>query len=476
MDCLGSGMKKQKANVLDRLFRAKHDYLPGTTIFREIDVDSLARDLKLEERGERDGRAEVPSTKSARPTAVENEILGLFRSYWDDASQGARAAHESYATRAASLSSATEIDTLVGEPRTIANKLDQTARSEQDALQAAFETYQEAVSALDRFKAAEQLDRLPRTPKTYGVRVFILLVAAVVELAINMSTFAAGDEFGLAGAALKVIAVPLLNIGGVFGLIFLIGRHVVRPHLIAKLLGMIGIAAAFIWAVGLNLVVAHWRDSLDLALSAEAGRMALERVINSTFELNDINSWVLFAAGCGAALLAAIDAFIWHDPHPGYTSTTTAKSKAEDHYGALREYALGLLDGVSAKAISDLKDALRKAETNVSRRPELANRAEALAEDLKIYEATLSTSAENLITRYREANQRARSTRAPARFEAAVALKLPKITLPAVSAAARPGEVDGLLSRAIHEITAAHEQAASSLPTLSERLARGGQA
>lgn len=463
-------MKKQKANVLDRLFRARHDYLPGTTIFREIDVDSLARDLKLEERGARDGKAEVPSTKSARPTAVENEILGLFRSYWDEASQGARAAYESYSTRAASLSSATEIDTLVGEPRTVANKLEQTARAEQDVLRAAFEAYRDAARALESFKSSEGIDRPPKVPKAFGVRVIILLAAFILEFAVNISTFAAGDEFGLAGAALKVIAVPLLNIGGVFALIFMIGRHVVRPQLSARLWGMIGILGALFWAFWLNLAVAHWRDSLGLALSTDAGKMALDRVLHATFQLNDINSWLLFGAGCAAALLAAIDAVIWHDPHPGYTSVSTAKTKAENHYGALRDYALSELEAISGSAISELKDALRRAETNVSRRPELAKRADALAEDLKIYEATLSAAAENLITRYRESNQRARATKAPTRFEAVVALKLPKVTLPAVSASARPGEVDGLLATAIHEISAAHERAAASLKTLSEQL------
>ncbi|WP_332660847.1 hypothetical protein [Brevundimonas sp.] len=454
--------------MVDRLFRAKHDYLPGTTIFREIDVDTLARELTLEERGERDGKAEVPSSKSARPTAVENEIIGLFRSYWDEAAQGARAAHESYATRAASLSSATEIDTLVGEPATVANKLDQIARSEQDALRSAFDRYHEASAALERFKSAERLERPAVVPKTWGVRIALLLAAFILELAINVSTFASGDEFGLAGALLKVIAVPLLNIGGVFGLVFVLGRHVVRREMSAKVVGVLGLTVAFAWAFIVNLAVAHWRDSLGLALSADAGRMAWERVFNATFELNDINSWVLFFVGCAAALLAAIDAFIWHDPHPGYTSHTMAKHDAEQLYARHREFALAQLDAVAEDAIGNLKDALRRAETNVSRRPELAKRADALAEDLKIYEVTLSTAAENLITRYREANQRARSTRPPARFEAAVALKLPKITLPNVSANARPGEVDGLLSNAIHEITVAHARAADTLATLSE--------
>lgn len=457
---------------LDQLFRARHDYLPGTTIFREIDVATIAREMNLEELGRRDGLAEVPSSKSARSSAVENEILGRFRSYWDEAAQGARAAHESYSTRAASLSSATEIDTLVGEPETIANDLRQSARSNSDALESAYRDYEEALVSYERFRDREGLTRPPKEPKAFGLRVLILAFAAAIELGINVSTFASGDEFGLAGAMLKVIAVPLLNIGSVFGFTYLLGRHIVRKGLGPKLIGLFGLVLAALCALVINLAVAHWRDSLGLEFSAAAGKLALERALNSPWELNDINSWALFLCGLAAAFIAAIDAFIWHDPHPGFTSHWMARVKAEKRYSAKRLRSVDDLDEISADAIDALKDALKSAETNVSRRPELAKRADALAEDLKVYEATLTSAAEDLVTRYREANQRARTTKAPARFDQAVALKLPKITLSSVSVIARPGEVEGLLSTAMQLITQAHAEASALLPTLTERAER----
>jgi hypothetical protein len=458
-------------NLVARLFRPRHDYLPGTTIFREIDVDTLASEMKLEEAGERDGQAEIPASKSVRTSGVENEILKRFRTYWDDAAKGARAAYESYASRAAALTTATDIDTLVGEPHSIVSALRESARSAQDTLRAGYDSYLEASAALALFKKSEGLDRPPKQPKTAGVRVLVLMVAVLIELAINISTFAAGDEFGLAGAALKVLAVPLLNIGGVFLLVFLIGRHIVRRKISAKLVGLLGLILATTWAFYLNLAVAHWRDSLGLAFSSDAGKMALDRVLHSTFELNDINSWVLFFAGCAAAIMGAIDAFIWHDPHPGYTSHFMAKSDAAADYGLDRDDALARLDEIAQDSIERLTDALRRAETNAARRPELAQRADALSEDLKTYRSTLTAAAEDLITRYREANQRARKTDPPQRFETPITLSLSTVTLPALAAAARPGEVTGLLSSAMREISDGRSMAAESLPTLHERQA-----
>ncbi|MDP3870413.1 hypothetical protein [Phenylobacterium sp.] len=460
--------RESKRTLIDRLFRAKHDYLPGTTIFRDVDVELIAEEMKLEALGERDGRAEVPSSTSNRATAAENEILGRFRSYWDEAVQGARAAHESYSTRAASLTSATDLETLVGEPHSIVSQLEQSARSRLDTLKASFEQHRDASRALESFKTREGLDRPPKQPKSFGVRILILVIAAAIELAINIGTFAAGDEFGLAGAALKVIAVPLLNIGGVFFLVFMIGRQITRQNVSAKVIGLAGLSLAFGWAFFLNLAVAHWRDSLGLAFSADAGKMALDRVLHATFELNDITSWVLFAAGFAAAILGAIDAFIWHDPHPGFTSHFNAKVSAAAAFEAERDDALYQLDEIADDAIARLKDALKRAETNASRRPELAQRAAALAEDLKVYEATLGAAAEDLVTRYREANQRARTSPSPERFDAPVALKLSKVSLPPIPPSINANEVDGLLSDAIRRIATARDEAADKLPTLSE--------
>lgn len=460
--------KKIGRKIVARLFRPRHDYMPGTTIFREIDVDTLAGEMKLEEAGERDGLAEIPATGSVRTSGVENEILKRFRTYWDEAAKGARAAHESYSSRAAALTTATDIDTLVGEPKNIASELHEIARSSQDFLRAAFDRYRDASTALETFKNDEGLSRPPRQPKAAGIRVLILAIAFLIELAINISTFAAGDEFGLAGAALKVIAVPVLNIGGVFMLIFLIGRHIVRRQIWAKLIGLVGILTAIAWALGLNLAVSHWRDSLGLAISAEAGKMALDRVLHSTFELNDINSWVLFSAGFAAAIMGAIDAFIWHDPHPGYTRHFMAKVDAAENYSAERNVALDEMEAKASDSIKNLTEALRRAETNTSRRPELAQRADALAEDLKTYRSTLTAAAEDLVTRYREANQRARKTDPPQRFDAPITLNLNTVTLPSLVSAARPGEVTGLLSSAIREISEARSTAAESLPTLHE--------
>lgn len=461
-------MAKRSAGLLNRLFRPKHDYLPGTSIFREIDVDLIAGEMKLDEKGARDGAANIPTASSTRPTTVETEIQRRVRSYWDEASGGARRAHEALSSRWTSLTSAADIDTLIAAPKAIASAMNETARTELDTLSRLFDRVIEARAALVQFRKEEGIDRPLRESKTLAVRVFILIFAFALELIVNVSVFAGGDEFGFAGALTKVLAIPALNIGVTFFLVFALGRHIVRRPVGAKIIGAIGIIAALVWAFALNLAVAHWRDSLDAAMSLDAGRIALERIATATFELNNANSWMLFAVGCLAAGLAAYDAALWNDPHPRYTRYARAQSKAEEEFQWRRQNAIDEITAVADAETERLRDALISAETSSARRPELVSRADALAEDLKLYGEHLRNVADDLTTRYREANQRERTTPSPARFDSSAQLKLPSITLPRIGNEEPSRAVDGLLSQAMLEIAEAKNAACKQLPTLTE--------
>jgi hypothetical protein len=455
-------------SLIQRLFRPKHDYLPGTTVFRELDVDLIAREMDLESLGDRDGKAGVPAATSKRPSAVENEILRRVKGYWEEAAQGARRAHEAYSSRALSLGGTTDIDTVRGLPRSVASVLSQTARSAGDELSSLFNRWREADASFARFKAAEGIQRPVRLQKPMGVKLFWLIAGALLELAVNTSIFAAGDEFGIAGALLKVVAIPALNMGVTFILVLGVARHILRRPIIWKLVGSLGILLAISWAFTLNLAVAHWRDSLDAAMSIDAGRLALERIVSATFELNSVNSWLLFAIGCLAAGFAAYDATIWTDPFPGFAKHAEEEDEAAAAFQAARKEALEELARIADDANEKLREALRNAETYAARGPEFALRAQALAEDLRLYAEHLQSVAEDLTTRYREANQRARTTPAPGRFDEGVSLRLATVTLPPIKVFGGGAELNGMLASAMHEITVAHDAAASQIPTLTE--------
>jgi hypothetical protein len=457
----------KSARMLDRLFRPKHDYLPGTTIFRDIDIDLLTRELKLEELGERDGKGDLPHSDSQTETAAEKTIARQVRRYWDEAVQGARRAHETLSGRWTSLTSETEIDTLIGEPKAVSSTLLETARDDYAHLRSLHETVLAERKALEKFKARENLDRPLHQPKLPAFKWLIIVIAFAIELAINVSVFASGEEFGIAGALMKVIAIPVLNIGIAAALVFGLARNILRSSTGARIVGVLGMMATALWIFWFNLAIAHWRDSLAAAMSLEAGQLAVTSMLADPFHLISFNSWLLFGAGFAAGCLGAYDGWIWSDPYPGYARRVHALSAAESAYQHRRNWGVARLQSIAGSAIDQLRNAILKAETARARRPELASLAHGLQEDIAAYAGHLELVAEDLAIRYREANIRARSTAPPMRFDEPLTLGLAVPVLAPLGGGSQR-EVSGLLTSAIEQITTAKDSACARLPTLVE--------
>lgn len=464
----------QSSRPIERVFRPRHDYLPGTTIFREIDLDLVARELRLEELGERDGKAELPPSDSTAITATETAIGRRVRHYWDEAAQGVRRAQESLASRWSSLTADAEIDTLLSEPKAVRSTMNDVAREGRDQLEALYHDWKDHHQHLAEFREAEVISRPPLRPKSTALKLAVVMMAVALELAINVSAFAGGEEFGLAGAFLKVLAIPFLNIGVAGVLIYAVARHVVRRQGWARALGLLGFALTFAWVLLFNLTISHWRDSLGTQMSLEAGSSAFRAMIENPLGIANLNSWLLFAAGFSAGLLGGYDGWIWTDPHPGYGRRVEALAKAELLYNQRRAWYVARLGHIAAGATKALRDALVKAETSSTRRPELAAQLMALEEDVDRYRAHLQAVGEDLVIRYREANARSRSTPPPQHHQRELAIELPRITLPALQSPAEARSVPGLLAAAMEQITAAKDEACAGLKTLAERSEHAG--
>lgn len=449
------------------IFRPKHDYLPGTTIFRQIDIDTVADELELAAKGELDGQAGIPTDGSRTLSVAEKSISRRILQYWTEAVEGSRRAYESLYGRFASLSADTEIDTLIGRPRATANRVAQMAREERDTLIQAYEAVRRSEARFRQFIAEERPGGEVRKGLPTPWKIITLLVAMILELAVNTTIFSQGNEFGLAGALLKVIVIPVFNLAGTFVLVRLLLRHILRPWP-KRAIGLVGAVLVPAYIVIVNLAVAHWRDSLSGTLTLESGTVAFARVFTHTFSLASDDSWILFGVGCAAALVAAADAWLWDDPHPGYARAAAACERARAAFDAERAVAIERIEGECNGALLALRDEQRKAETARLRQPELAAQVRLLAGDLEAYREHLVDIAEELAGRYREANLRARTAPAPAYFEQdfPITLSVPVIAPPEACGSGR--DVAGLLAEAISEISEAEHRAKSDLPTLGE--------
>jgi hypothetical protein len=194
----------------------------------------------------------------------------------------------------------------------------------------------------------------------------------------------------------------------------------------------------------------------------------LSRVFTHTFELASDDSWILFGIGCVAALVAATDAWLWDDPHPGYWRVSSALEESRLAFDEERAVAIERIEDIASQTLNDLQDQQRKAETAKLRQPELASQAQALAEDLSAYREHLIDIAEELVGRYREANLKNRTEPPPRHFEDDLAIELPMPSLGKFPISQFERKTAGLLASAIAEISSAERAAKASLPTLGE--------
>jgi hypothetical protein len=457
-----------RRDLASLIFRPRHDYLPGTDILRQIDVDGLAARLDLEARGQADGEAERPGAAERSRAAAEADIQGALQETWDETLAGAKRAHEGLRGRFASLTAETELDTLQAEPAAVALTLRETAREERDRLLFLARPIGEARADLEAFKAREGLTRPPRAGQHALVKLAALAFAALVELIVNASIFAGGEEFGLVGAIAKVVIIPIANIGGCFLWTHWLARQTLARSPARKAIGVIGCLVAAAWLLGLNLAVAHWRDAAGALMTGEAARAAFNGALAEPLHLRSFQSWGLFLIGCFAGAVAIWEGWNWHDPHPGYSRRAHQSEAAIAAFRAARDYAMERLRGEADAGANRLMEARRTAETSIAQRPALAHTAAGLAEDMGLFAAHLRRACDELATRYREANRRARQTPAPAHFDQPLALDLPLPALAPLEGGAGPGPLAGRLAKAIDIITRAHAQAARSIPALTE--------
>jgi len=457
-----------RRDLVSMVFRPKHDYLPGTDLLRQVDVDELAAKLDLEERGKRDGEAERPGEAERSRTTAEADIQGALQEKWDESLKGAKRAHEGLRGRFASLTSETELDTLLAEPAAVALTLHEVAREERDRLLFSHQAVSEAGAELARFKAREGLSRPPREGQHVLVKLAILAFAALVELIVNASIFAGGEEYGLVGAITKVVVIPIANIGGCLLWTHWLARQVLARGPERKAIGVAGCLLTAAWLLGLNLAVAHWRDAAGAVMTPDAAERALGAAISYPLHLRSFQSWGLFLIGCFAGAVAIWEGWNWSDPHPGYSRRIRQRQAAMADFRNLRGYAMERLRSEADAGANRLGDAQRTAEMSIAQRPALAGTAASLADDVKLFAAHLGRVCDELTTRYREANSRARVTAAPAYFEAPLLLELPLPVLPPLSAPPVERPVAGRLAEAIDQITRAHADACATIPSLSE--------
>jgi hypothetical protein len=248
-----------------------------------------------------------------------------------------------------------------------------------------------------------------------------LALVVLLESFVNGTFFAQGSEAGLIGGLTEASVLSVLNVGAAalyawFALPLLFHRT-----MLIRAAGALACAAFLLWVVSLNLFIGHFRD-LYVELSGNVPMaQVLGRMYKAPLGLAEAKSFFLVLLGIGLALLSLADVAAIRDLYPGFAAVGRERQQAIERYAGDKSSCLAGMSALRDKAVDDMTEAielLRSAEYDMQLALEGRTR---LHRDYGAFLDHLTSSLDQLILRYREANLRTRTAPPPVYWQALTA-------------------------------------------------------
>lgn len=442
--------------------RTAHDKRASIQTFADLDVARLAAELELEKRGARRGEENQPPSSAQSLDEVETQVVERVKAEQKKSHQFVEDELGSYTERLANLEFEQHVSTIRQAVPACVGEFRGEVTQGLDELHGPRDNFRRAHDERNSFQHDNRLHRAARTSSAAGqfLKGALIVLILIVESVLNGVFLATGSAQGLLGGVSTAIGFAFLNIGiallfGRFGVPELNHRRWSR-----KLVGLVSLALYLGLATLLNLGLAHYRDAAT-GFVTDGGRLVMERLQSSPWQLDDLMSWILFGIGLGFSIIAFIDAYLWTDPYPQYGAVQKRLEQRRLEYTSLKKKLIEELDDVR----QDYVDQINEISNDLSKRRRefdmiISHRAR-LVSLFDQHQAQLSTVAGTLTHIYRRANERKRTIPAPEYFAQA-------IEIPAVSVRfdndreIKSTELDGWIRETTdllgHEVAAIHKE------------------
>ena len=393
--------------------------LPDIQTFPPLDVEQIARELRLDERAEKAAMAGQPAPDADGPDSAELDVLGKIESCARKACEDYLSQRDVYEGRV--QRSAITPDLQVQIESAGSNALvDFKAEviNDQNQLHTLLRSVASRENEFREFRERHGLTRLPKHvakgQRTFGI--MLLIVFVLLESILNGMFFAEGSEAGLIGGIVQALVLSVLNVGmaalyAVYGLplLFHRGRAV-------KFIGAIVTLLFALWLGGLNLAIGHFRD----LFIAGAGKVQMATLLNhlttAPLLLGDAKSAILVLLGMGLGLLAVIDVAATRDLYPGYGAIGRQREDAVDHYAEENARSLAAMMQLRDHTVDDLSSAIELIRGSQFEMQQAIEGRTRLHHNLRSYFEHLAVVHERSVQRYRECNRRMRRGEAPLYF------------------------------------------------------------
>lgn len=405
-----------------------HDFRPIIQTYPDLDVEKYVDDSEIVKRGRERGEDAVPASSETGFDAVESEIIEFISSRRKDG-------HEELETQLTTLRQRLgDLDFLsrFSEIRDISiSGLADLKAEYQSGLDDLHEARRDLKESEDHRKAYRETHRITRPTKiqtrlTYTIKILVLLLLVAAELVANGYFLSGGAEFGLVGGVLEALIFSVLNVGvavliSVYALPFLFHTSFFR-----KLWGLIWLLFFVPWTLTLNLGIAHYRE-LGASGAEEFSNLVVRHIQTNPLGLVEFESWVLFCIGVMFSVIALIDAFGIRDPFPQLQSIEDELRKRRATYSEARKAAIEQISEIRSEyqeAITQIRAELGKLKQE---QVAILSHKDRLVALFDTYENQLENAANAILTRYREANKKARSNAGPKHFNRKFKLEKVKI-------------------------------------------------
>ncbi len=395
--------------------------------FPPLDASVMARRLKLEAEAQRQASNGLPLSEAKTLDSVEAKIVYEVQSEVTQSLTQFEALDLAYLSRIR--------DTAMAAGATDLNEAAQRAISEFgrltqmgiDRLIPARKEVVETEAEFLRFRLRHGLERPPIWQGQITLKIGILLVILLVEAGLNGMILGEGSRLGPLGGVVEAIFLAGINVAVGWGSGRFAAGLLSHREFVLKSLGFLLLVAWLAATFGFNLGVAHYRTAMEADDPTLAAQVALETLLSVPLQLGTIKSILLLIAGFMFSIVSAIDGWCFDDPYPGYGRRFRHNLSAMEAYSETSTYLLEELQEVRDQVAAEITEASR----NLPARRDLAlsihaNRQK-LHRELEQHFAHVEVVGNTLLRIYRDANIAARSTPAPAYFDAPWSLDRPSL-------------------------------------------------
>jgi hypothetical protein len=405
-------------SVLESLRAPVHDYKINTELLGQLNPNTISKELNLESLGNSRGEEEQPTSASAVFDDIESQIAERIGAGKKQASEIIENELLTYSSRISNLDfEGRFFEIRQAGPKAIS---DFTTEIELGLNEMHIERrkLKDIEIESEHFRKINGLEfRTAKVPTDLEqvLRSMLIVILVIIETYFNGTFLAKGNELGLLGGVFEAAGFAILNVGFSIILTGLGIRQLIHKKFVRKLFGIVSLILFLVVTLTINVALAHYREVSSTLLEG-AGTEVVSRMWANPLGLTEIESWELLGIGMLFALITSIDVLFFKDVYPSYSSVQQKLNVALSNYKQNFQESLEELEKKKElfhDTIMELNSALSKRyqELDVI----LANRQRLSAIYLAHHEQLQRTS-DALYSIYYSANQSARKTPAPKRF------------------------------------------------------------